>query len=127
MELSNPIIDEQVNPNSEVVEVATVGTTLSEVETEPVITKELSERDLKIAYAKAMQERKQKIKQNKEMLGDMQLEVDYWKAQSDLLKYRFEKMDYYLKNIELEPKYLQAIEAQKLREENQTKQTSILE
>lgn len=73
----------------------------------------LSEREFKIAMQKALKERKEKIKQNKEMLAEMELEVAYWKAQSDLLKYRFEKMDYYLKNLELEPKYLQAVEAQK--------------
>jgi len=79
-------------------------------------TKELSDRDFKIAYARAVKERKEKIRQNKEMVSDLELEVSYWKAQSDLLKFRFEKMDYYLKNLEIEPRYLQAVEEQKAKE-----------
>lgn len=89
-------------------------TTVNETSNLPAETgTPLSEREFKIAMQKAMKERKEKIKQNKEMLADMELEVAYWKAQSDLLKYRYEKMDYYLKNLELEPKYIQAVEAQK--------------
>lgn len=76
----------------------------------------LSERDFKIAYAKALKERKEKIKQNKETIADLQLEVAYWKAQADLLRYRFEKMDFFLKNLEIEPRYLAAIEEQKAKE-----------
>lgn len=99
---------------------------VKEVETptqEPSVTKELSEKDLKVAYVRALKERKEKIKQNKEMLAEMQLEVDFWKAQSDLLKYRFEKMDYYLRNLELEPRYLQAVEEQKLKSEQSLDQS----
>ena len=78
--------------------------------------KPLSERDFKIAYAKAVKDRKEKIRQNKEMIADLQLEVSYWKAQADLLRHRFEKMDFFLKNLEVEPKYLAAVEEQKAKE-----------
>jgi hypothetical protein len=73
----------------------------------------MSEREVKIAYQRALQERKEVIKKNKELIADKELEVAYWKSEADLLRYRFEKMDFYLKNLEIEPKYLQAIEAQK--------------
>lgn len=80
-----------------------------------VETKPLSDRDMKIAYQRALKERKEAIKRNKDMVADLELEVAYWKAQSDLLKYRYEKMDYYLKNLELEPRYQAAVEAEKER------------
>lgn len=76
----------------------------------------LSERDFKVAYAKALKERKDKIRQNKDTVADLQLEVAYWKAQADLLRHRFEKMDFFLKNLEIEPRYLAAIEEQKAKE-----------
>jgi len=85
---------------------------------------QLSKRDFEIAMRKAYKERNEKIKQNKAMLEGMNLEVAYWKAQSDLLKYRFEKMDYYLKNLELEPVYLQKIEEQRIKEEQASKPES---
>ena len=111
---------------NEVNEVEQVSSTLTDADLSPAETgKPLSEREFKIAMQKALKDRKEKIKQNKEMLAEMQLEVDYWKAQSDLLKYRYEKMDYYLRNLDLEPKYLQAVEAQKALDE--TPQTPILD
>ena len=79
-------------------------------------SKPLSERDFKIAYAKAVKERQLAIKRNKEIIADKQLEVAYWKAEADLLRHRFEKMDFYLKNLEIEPRYLAAIEEQKAKE-----------
>lgn len=100
---------------------ATETSTLTET-TDNVNLKEetkLSEREFKMAYQRALKERKEKIKQNKEMIEDMNLEVSYWKAQADLLRYRFEKMDFYLKNIDLEPKYLQAVEQQKVQQDSQ--------
>ena len=99
-QLSEPVLDELVN----------------ETNVPESFQKEISERDFKIAYAKAIKERKEKIRQNKEMITDLELEVSYWKAQSDLLKYRYEKMDYFLKNLELEPRYLQAVKEQKVKE-----------
>lgn len=72
----------------------------------------MSEREFKLAMKRAYADRAAKIKQNKVMLEEMNLEVAYWKAQSDLLKYRFEKMDYFLKNLEIEPKYLAAVAEQ---------------
>lgn len=107
-------------------EVEQVSSTITDADLAPAETgKPLSEREFKMAMQKALKDRKEKIRQNKEMLAEMQLEVDYWKAQSDLLKYRYEKMDYYLKNLELEPKYLQAVESQKALEE--APQTPILD
>lgn len=85
-----------------------------------VVENKLSEREFKMAMARAYKERNDKIKQNKEMLMEMNLEVDYWKAQADLLRYRFEKMDFFIKNLELEPKYLAAVEMQKTKEAQQT-------
>lgn len=79
--------------------------------------KQLSERDFKIAMKRAYAERAQKIKENKMMLEDLAMEVTYWKAQADLLKHRYEKMDYFIKNAELEPKYLALIEEQKIKNE----------
>lgn len=87
----------------------------------------LSERDFKMAMKRAYAERAAKIKQNKVMLEEMNLEVDYWKAQSDLLKYRFEKMDYFLKNLEIEPRYLAAVAEQQAQvESTEQKEQSIL-
>lgn len=100
-QLSEPLVDE----------------TVKETEVAESFQKEMSERDFKVAYARAIKERKEKIRQNKEMVADLELEVSYWKAQSDLLKYRYEKMDYFLKNLALEPRYLQAVEEQKAKEE----------
>ncbi len=74
------------------------------------------QRELKLAYERALQQRKEAVKRNKELIADKQLEVSYWKAEADLLRYRFEKMDFYLKNIEIEPKYLQASEEQRARQ-----------
>lgn len=68
------------------------------------------ERELKLAYARALQQRKEVIKRNKELIADKELEVAYWKAEADLLRYRFEKMDFFLKNLEIESKYLMAKE-----------------
>ena len=82
-------------------------------------TKTLSERDFKIAYAKAVKERKEVIRRNKELIADKELEVAYWKAEADLMRYRFEKMDFFLKNIEIEPKYLMETEKIKAQQENQ--------
>lgn len=88
--------------------------------------KPLSRRDYDIAMKKALAERSLQLKQNRTMIEELNLEVAYWKAQVDLVKYRFEKMDYYLKNLELEPKYLAAIEAQKLKEEQNIEPKSVL-
>jgi hypothetical protein len=86
--------------------------------TENVATeKPLSEREFKLQMAKAYKERNEKIKQNKAMLEELNLEVAYWKTQSDLLKYRYEKMDYYLKNLELEPVYVKAMAEQRIKEQ----------
>ncbi len=68
------------------------------------------ERELKLAYARALQQRKEVIRRNKELIADKELEVAYWKAEADLLRYRYEKMDFFLKNLEIEPKYLIAKE-----------------
>lgn len=85
--------------------------------TEPVSeTKPLSQREYEMAMRKAYKDRDEKVKENKKMLAEMLLEVSYWKAQSDLLKYRFEKMDYYLKNIALEPTYAAAVAEQQAKE-----------
>ena len=65
------------------------------------------ERAQHTALVKAHRER---TKQMEQLVKDKELEVSYWKAESDLVKYRFEKMDYYLKNIEIEPKYLAMVE-----------------
>lgn len=87
----------------------------------------LSEREFKLAMKRAYADRAAKIKQNKVMLEEMNLEVDYWKAQSDLLKYRFEKMDYFLKNLEIEPRYLAAVAEQQAQvESTEQKEQSIL-
>lgn len=80
-------------------------------------TKQLSQVEILKMQRQAVKQRQQQIKANKQMIEEMALEVSYWKAQADLLRYRFEKMDFYLKNLELEPKYLAAVEAQKLAED----------
>jgi len=72
--------------------------------------KPLSDRDFKIAFLKAQKERKEIIRRNKELIADKELEVAYWKAEADLMRYRFEKMDFFLKNLEIEPKYLMEVE-----------------
>lgn len=83
------------------------------------IQKELSQSEINKMMKKAAKERYDQVKRNKAMVEDMNLEVAYWKAQADLLRYRFEKMDFYLKNVDLEPKYLAAIETQKLKEDQE--------
>lgn len=77
----------------------------------------MSDKELKKIMKQAYLDRSAKIKQNKAMLEEMEIEVRYWKAQSDILKYRFEKMDYYIKNTEIEPKYLALIQEQKDKDE----------
>ncbi len=94
-----------------------VATDSTQPDTAPSQEQKMSKRDFEIAMRRAYKERNEKLKQNKVMLEEMELEVRYWKAQSDLLKYRFEKMDYYLRNLDLEPKYLAAIEEQRIKEE----------
>ncbi len=74
------------------------------------------ERELKLAYARAIKQRADAVKRNKELVADKQLEVAYWKAEADLLRYRFEKMDFFIKNLEIEPRYLQAKESLEARE-----------
>lgn len=86
---------------------------------EPSPTQKMSKREYEIALRRMYKERNEKIKQNKAMVEEMNLEVAYWKAQSDLLKYRFEKMDYYLKNLDIEPKYLAALEEQRQKEDRE--------
>lgn len=85
--------------------------------TDPSPSKPLSEREYKLALKKAQIQRDEQIKENRRMIQELNLEVSYWQAQVDLLRLRYEKMDYTLKNMELEPKYLQAMEAQKAKEE----------
>lgn len=87
-----------------------VNTTLSSDTTQEKPLSKREERELKLAYARALQQRKEVIKRNKELIADKELEVAYWKAEADLLRYRFEKMDFFLKNLEIEPKYLVAKE-----------------
>jgi hypothetical protein len=86
------------------------------VSDDTVEQKPLSEKDYRNAMAKALKERKEVIRRNKELIADKELEVSYWKAEADLMRYRFEKMDFFLKNLEIEPKYLQQVEALKERE-----------
>ena len=102
-------------------------TSLPEVEQEVLTTdpsventkdeKPLSKRDYEMAIKRANAQRAIQLKQNKNMVEELNLEVAYWQAQVDLLRLRYEKMDYTLKNMDLEPKYLQAMEAQKTKEE----------
>lgn len=121
MELSTPIIDEQENLNQEDFGSDEMNA-LHKKDVENLKEKPLSkkeERELKLAYARALEQRKDAVKRNKELVADKQLEVAYWRAEADLLRHRFEKMDFYLKNLEIEPKYLQAVEHQKeLHEQN---------
>jgi hypothetical protein len=84
--------------------------------------KPLSKREVELNMKRALENRKRVIKENKLLIEDMELEVAYRKAQSDALKYRFELMDYYLKNIELEPQYLAAVEKSKLLAQEQDNQ-----
>lgn len=97
-------------------------TVISEAESRK--EQKLSEREFKMAMARAYKERNEKIKQNKAMIEEMNLEVAYWKANADLLRYRFEKMDFFIKNQELEPLYLQKVEELKLKEQQAAKPES---
>jgi hypothetical protein len=84
----------------------------------------LSKRDFEIAMRKYHKERVEKLKENKRVVDEAELEARYWKAQADLLRYRFEKMDFYIKNLELEPIYLQRVEEQRIKEEQASKPES---
>lgn len=79
--------------------------------------KPLSKRDYEMAVKRANAQREFQLKQNKKMVEELNIEVAYWQAQVDLLRLRYEKMDYTLKNMDLEPRYLQAMEEQKTKEE----------
>ncbi len=103
-------IEEQLG--SDVIIEATDSTQAPQVEGKP-----LTQAEIQKIMKKAAKDRYEQVKANKAMIEEMKLEVDYWKAQADLLRYRFEKMDFYLKNIELEPKYLAAVETLRLKEE----------
>jgi len=108
--VSEPVLDEVVQNKPPV-------KTPDRAEEVPVAdaseTPKINEREMKIAYAKAVQQRKDAIKKNKELIADAELEVAYLKAEADKLRYRFEAMDFYVKLVDIEPKYLQVVEAQK--------------
>lgn len=47
---------------------------------------------------------------NRQLVLDMELEARYYKASSDILRFQYEKMDYYLKIRDLQDVYNKAVE-----------------
>lgn len=80
-------------------------------------------RNFEIAMRKAQKERNEQIKNNKVMIQDLNLEVSFWKAKADLLRYRYEMMDFFIKSQEMEPLYLLSVEKEKLKSEAATEQS----
>lgn len=87
----------------------------SAVVTENVQEEVLSPAQQRAQHTALVKAHKERTKQMEQLVKDKELEVAYWRAESDLVRYRFEKMDYYLKNVEIEPKYLAMVEEMNLK------------